>query len=189
MEPWSPPLLLSCLFCVSWFICMQANGFRFVCWEDPRKPLDCYVLKDLVAESVETGAKEEQRGNILHQWQTCSRLQWFAEHSWWVWSSSISLKILCCRSPLLLELISSSCVPPWSRGRSWLSSINIFLWRAAAPGTGERPSPNVNDEQLARAMQERQQVESRPTSENNHPPQHVPGAVPRHACIWLAFEL
>jgi hypothetical protein len=50
-------------------------------------------------------------------------------------------------------------------------------------GTGERPSPNVNDEQLARAMQERQKVESRPTSENNHPPQHVPGAVPRHACV------
>jgi hypothetical protein len=44
-------------------------------------------------------------------------------------------------------------------------------------GTRERPSPNVNDEQLARAMQER------PTSENNQPPQHVPEAVPRHACI------
>jgi len=115
---WNLDLLLF-FFLVS-FACldlyrMQANGFRFVCWEDPRKPLDCYVLKDLVAESVETGAKEEQRGNILHQWQTCSRLQWFAEHNWWVWSSSIALKILCCRSPLLLELISSSCVPPWFR--------------------------------------------------------------------------
>ncbi|KAH8932148.1 hypothetical protein BDL97_19G058000 [Sphagnum fallax] len=49
-------------------------------------------------------------------------------------------------------------------------------------GTGERPSPNVNDEQLARAMQERQKVESQPTSENNHPPQHVPGAVPSSNC-------
>jgi hypothetical protein len=50
-------------------------------------------------------------------------------------------------------------------------------------GTRERPSPNGNDEQLARAMQERLKVESPPTSENNHPPQPVPEGVPRHACI------
>jgi predicted membrane protein len=79
-------------------------------------------------------------------------------------------------------------VPPWCREMFfvvdlYLVFVYIFLWCVITPRTKKRPSSNVNDEQMVKVMKKRLKVESRPTSRNNNPPQHLLEVVPRHACI------
>lgn len=193
MEPWTPPLLLSCpfcgsLFCGSWFIShaskripirllrRSSKAVRLLCSEGSGRWICRNRGQGGTTREHFTPMTDLQQAPVICRTQPVSVIELYCLEDP-VLQVSFSLRTDFVK--LCTSMISWSI----SRGRSWLSSVNIFLWRAAAPGTRERPSPNVNDEQLARAMQER------PTSENNQPPQHVPEAVPRHACIWLAFEL
>ncbi len=129
-------------------------------------------------------------GNYM--WETCMEIK-----AWWCELCSILLhksllisyqeKCFVMQHDVLLQVLMIS----WSIfcGRSWVSFVYIFLWCVVTLKMRKRPSSNVNDEQVVRIMQEKLKVENQPTSGNNNLPQHLFKVVPRHACIWLTFDL